>query len=145
MVALEKEGLDLFPGERPGGVAPQLLRRVKLVTRISRVPPHLLQARQPALSIAIPLSTLASLLAEAVPLDGPTGAAAAECLAAQYFARHAAGDWGDLSPADRRANREALKHGDRLLSSYNLPGGGRVWIITEWNRSATTLLLPEDY
>jgi hypothetical protein len=91
------------------------------------------------------LSTLASLFPQDHPLDGRTGSAAAESLAAYYFARHVAGDWGDLSPADRAANGEALKKGDRLFSSYDLPGGGRVWIITEWDRSATTLLLPEDY
>jgi hypothetical protein len=62
-----------------------------------------------------------------------------------YLARHAAGDWGDVDDHDRRANDRALRHGERLFSVYTLPGGGRLWIITEWDRSLTTVLLPEDY
>ncbi len=59
--------------------------------------------------------------------------------------RHMSGDWGDLDAHDRRANEAALRYGTRLLSSYALPGGGKVWIITEADRSSTTLLLPEEY
>lgn len=59
--------------------------------------------------------------------------------------RHAKGDWGDVVPADARANDEALRHGGRLLSSYTLAPERKVWILTEANRSATTLLLPEEY
>ncbi len=59
--------------------------------------------------------------------------------------RHVSGDWGDVDTHDRRANNAALKHGTRLLSSYTLPGGGKVWIITEADRSWTTFLLPEEY
>ena len=59
--------------------------------------------------------------------------------------RHARGDWGELGEEDRRANGQALYIGGRLLSAYALPGGVRVWIITEADRSATTLLLPEEY
>ena len=58
--------------------------------------------------------------------------------------RHASSDWGDLDPEDRRANDAALRHGTRLLSAYALDGA-RVWIITEADRSATTVLLPEEY
>lgn len=58
--------------------------------------------------------------------------------------RHAGGDWGDLCPEDMQANDEALKNGDRLLSAYG-DGPYRFWIITEWDRSVTTVLLPEDY
>ena len=61
-----------------------------------------------------------------------------------FLARHASGDWGDLDPHDRRENGLALKHGRRLLSSYPV-GEGRVWVITEADRSCTTLLLPEEY
>ena len=60
------------------------------------------------------------------------------------LARHASGDWGDLCEHDRRENGLALKHGRRLLSSYPV-GEGRIWIITEADRSVTTLLLPEEY
>lgn len=59
--------------------------------------------------------------------------------------RHAQGDWGDLDHEDVCRNREALVHGLRLMSNYPLSDGGRIWIITEADRSVTTLLLPEDY
>jgi hypothetical protein len=58
--------------------------------------------------------------------------------------RHAAGDWGDLDGHDRRANEAALRDGTRLFSAYETPAG-RVWIITEADRSSTCLLLPEEY
>jgi hypothetical protein len=59
--------------------------------------------------------------------------------------RHVRGDWGELCEDDRRMNAEALSTGGRLLSAYALPDGTRVWIITEADRSATTLLLPQEY
>ena len=59
--------------------------------------------------------------------------------------RHQAGDWGDLETADREANDRALKVGERILSAYNGSTGIRFWIITEADRSVTTVLLPEDY
>lgn len=62
-----------------------------------------------------------------------------------YLIRHANGDWGDVYKEDWKSNDEALKNGLRLLSEYKLPDGRRIWIITEWDRSATTLLFPEDY
>ena len=62
-----------------------------------------------------------------------------------YLARYANGDWGDVCKEDWKSNDEALKNGLRLLSEYKLPDGRRIWIITEWDRSATTLLFPEDY
>jgi hypothetical protein len=58
--------------------------------------------------------------------------------------RHATGDWGDLCAFDRHQNQIALRDGYRVLSSYKVPAG-RVWIITEANRSVTTILLPEEY
>ena len=61
-----------------------------------------------------------------------------------YIARHAAGDWGELCAFDRRQNEIALRDGYRVLSSYEVPTG-RVWIITEADRSVTTVLLPEEY
>ena len=60
------------------------------------------------------------------------------------LSRHANGDWGDLDDEDKAANDQALKDGDRLLSAYETPGG-KVWIITEWDRSVTTILLPSEY
>ena len=59
--------------------------------------------------------------------------------------RHASGDWGDVDDEDRRANDRAIQEGTRLLSAYHTTGGIKFWIITEWDRSVTTVLLPEDY
>ena len=62
------------------------------------------------------------------------------------LARHIHGDWGDLSAEDLAANELALLTGKRLLSNYNLPDGrGKLWIITEADRAASTILLPDDY
>jgi hypothetical protein len=61
-----------------------------------------------------------------------------------YLARHATGDWGELCAFDRRQNEIALREGNRVLSSYDAPSG-RIWIITEADRSVTTILLPEEY
>ena len=59
--------------------------------------------------------------------------------------RHIHGDWGDLDEHDCQENERALQEGDRLLSAYSLSDGTRLWIITEADRSATTLLLPAEY
>lgn len=64
---------------------------------------------------------------------------------AEFLARHACGDWGDLSADDVAANQSSLEHNCRLLSSYGTATGSKLWIITEADRSATTLLLPEEY
>jgi hypothetical protein len=61
-----------------------------------------------------------------------------------YLARHATGDWGDLCAFDLRQNEIALRDGYRVFSSYEI-SAGRVWIITEADRSVTTILLPEEY
>lgn len=58
--------------------------------------------------------------------------------------RHNSGDWGDLDDEDKTTNDEAVKHGDRILSAYETDGG-KIWIITEWDRSVTTVLLPSEY
>jgi hypothetical protein len=63
----------------------------------------------------------------------------------EFIVRHAAGDWGDLDQHDRQENELSLVHGFRLLSAYTLSNGTRIWIITEADRSATTLLLPSEY
>lgn len=62
-----------------------------------------------------------------------------------YLTRHVAGDWGDLGPEDKAANDAALTTGARIFSAYTLPTTERLWIITEADRSATTLLLPIEY
>ena len=62
----------------------------------------------------------------------------------RYLSRHASGDWGELDNHDRKENELSIKNGWRVLSSYPV-GERKVWIITEANRSVTTLLLPEEY
>ena len=59
--------------------------------------------------------------------------------------RHQSGDWGDLDTDDRKENDLSLERGSRLLSAYQASNGTKFWIITEADRSATTVLLPEDY
>jgi hypothetical protein len=63
----------------------------------------------------------------------------------QFVARHQAGDWGELDEHDIGENEYSLQHGFRLLSAYRTALGVRIWIITEWDRSATTVLLPQEY
>jgi len=61
------------------------------------------------------------------------------------LARHGVGDWGDVCPEDRLENELSLREGFRLLSVYCSKAGERFWVITEADRSATTVLMPEDY
>ena len=63
----------------------------------------------------------------------------------KFLHRHHCGDWGEeLCAEDKQANEHSLKDGTRLLSRYSTPGGS-IYIITEWDRSMTTILLPEEY
>jgi len=64
---------------------------------------------------------------------------------AELLARHARGDLGDVCPQDWKANDDALIESTRLFSVYTLETGVKVWVITEWDRSATTMLLPDEY
>lgn len=60
--------------------------------------------------------------------------------------RHASGDWGDMDKDDLNANEDALKHGDRIFSAYEPKNGlPKIWIITEADRLATTILFPDEY
>ena len=59
--------------------------------------------------------------------------------------RHLRGDWGDVDAHDRKENELSLQRGFRLLSVYHAGNGTKFWIITEADRSATTILLPSDY
>jgi len=63
----------------------------------------------------------------------------------EFLTRHINRDWGDLDDEDRKENEYSLEHGFRLLSAYKINAGDRLWIITEADRSVTTLLLPEEY
>jgi hypothetical protein len=65
--------------------------------------------------------------------------------ALEFLSRHLRGDWGDLCQEDKTENELSLKYGLRLLSSYPLTATEKVWVITEADRSVTTLLLPEEY
>ena len=62
-----------------------------------------------------------------------------------FLVRHASGDWGDVCEEDRQANELAVESDLRLFSVYHLRDGTKIWIITEADRSATTLLLPSEY
>ena len=59
--------------------------------------------------------------------------------------RHLRGDWGDVCEKDRQRNNAAVRTGERLLSAFHTQSGQKFWIITERDRSATTVLLPEEY
>ena len=62
-----------------------------------------------------------------------------------FLARHVRADWGEVCEEDRRENEFALQHGFRLLSVYTTQAGEKLWMISEADRSATTLLLPREY
>ena len=64
----------------------------------------------------------------------------------QSLTRHLNGDWGDLCEEDKQLNENALRYGnDRLFSRYVYNGETNIYIITEWDRSATTILLSDEY
>lgn len=63
----------------------------------------------------------------------------------QLLERHLCGDWGDVSDNDASANEQALRHGLRIMSWYQTSGGARIQVITEADRSATTILLAKEY
>jgi len=62
-----------------------------------------------------------------------------------FLVRHLAGDWGDVCLEDREANDEAVKDGSRIFSAYTLKSAEKIWVITEADRSMTTILLPSEY
>lgn len=63
----------------------------------------------------------------------------------EFIQRHANHDWGDLDEKDKRENDYSVAHGFRILSAYQLKDATRIWIITEADRSSTTILLPSEY
>ena len=65
--------------------------------------------------------------------------------ATEFLRRHMSGDWGELSDEDVKENEFSLREGLRLLSAYQTGKGQKLWIITEADRSATTILLPSEY
>lgn len=66
----------------------------------------------------------------------------AEQSPSDFLTRHQNGDWGELCDEDRQANELALENGDKLLSVYKTKLDAKIWCITEWDRSVSTLLLP---
>jgi hypothetical protein len=85
-------------------------------------------------------------LGQVVITQGALAACLGEEVApSELLAQHVSGDWGDVSHEDAYENEYSLKHGLRVLSRYPLPSGTRVWIITEADRSSTTILLPHEY
>ena len=84
--------------------------------------------------------SLGQLLATPGVLDAAEGEDLME-----YLSRHARGDWGSVDDEDKSANDRSLTDGTRLLSAYLLKNGTKIWIITEADRSATTILLPDEY
>lgn len=63
----------------------------------------------------------------------------------ELLARHQSGDWGEVDGEDAAANDRSVKDGSRILSAYTLKSGVKVWVISESDRSATTILLPDEY
>jgi hypothetical protein len=65
--------------------------------------------------------------------------------AATYLIRHVSGDWSEMSEVDQMQNAYAVQKGLRVFSSFVLACGKKMWIVTEWDRSVTTLLMPAEY
>ena len=64
---------------------------------------------------------------------------------AEFLSRHEIGDWGEVCAEDWAENELSVREGFRILSAYRLTAGVKIWVITEADRSVTTLLLPEEY
>ncbi len=69
---------------------------------------------------------------------------AGEDLLPKLLERHRSGDWGDVPEEDTRENEFSVRHGFRIISAYRVVGS-KLWVITERDRSVTTLLLPSEY
>jgi hypothetical protein len=63
----------------------------------------------------------------------------------EFLERHQTGDWSEMVEEDQKENQNAVERGNRVFSSYKLSTGQKIWVITEWDRSVTTLLLPNEY
>ena len=69
----------------------------------------------------------------------------AEQLPAEFLDRHVNGDWGDVTDADKQENEGAVEQGFRILSAYTTSAGDGIWVLTEADRSVTSILLPSEY
>ena len=63
----------------------------------------------------------------------------------EFIYRHVNGDWGEVDKHDKQVNDLSVHHGFRILSAYTTSAGDQIWVITEADRSATTILLPDEY
>jgi hypothetical protein len=63
----------------------------------------------------------------------------------EFIQRHVTGDWGEVSEEDKQENEFSVTHGFRILSAYRTAKGEKIWLLTEADRSATTILLPSEY
>ena len=63
----------------------------------------------------------------------------------EFIRRHANGDWGEIDDEDKAENEFSVQKGFRILSAYTTSAGERIWVITEADRSMTTILLPSEY
>ena len=70
---------------------------------------------------------------------------AAQTAPEELLRRHVSGDWGEVPKEDARENELSVREGYRIMSSYPLQNGAKVWILTESDRSSTCILLPSDY
>ena len=95
---------------------------------------NLLHAARFALGRIVMTSGVAELVASGVIADPM-----------HYVLRHALGDWGDLCDEDKAVNQRALRQGHQLISVYQIGPHTKVYVITEGDRSVTTLLLPSEY
>jgi len=69
----------------------------------------------------------------------------AEQLPVEFLERHVNGDWGDVPEADKQENEVSVEQGFRIVSAYTTSAGEKIWIITEADRSYTTVMLPSEY
>jgi len=128
-------GLDLRPQPYGGTVIPILATNRPAVARRLCAGCGVALAIPGLFGLGVLSATRGALDACTVSLTTPPS----------LFARHWAGDWGEISPEDHGLNEDAIRDGARVFSVYHLQGGGRVWCITEAGRHATTLLLPSEY
>jgi len=130
-------GLDMRPHPYGGAVIPIL----------APAPGRLAVARRLCVGcgIELPVPGLCGLGVLSATVGALAACAAGLTTPPALFARHWTGDWGEISPEDHGLNEDAIRDGARVFSVYHLQGGGRVWIITEAGRHATTLLRPSEY
>ncbi len=93
-------------------------------------------------SVSLPLFPLGQVLATPGALELLKSY---QLLPLSFIQRHVVGDWGDICVEDQQVNADALQHGYRLMSVYAITLTEKLWIITEADRSCTTILLPQEY